>query len=66
LELSYTSAASFIAWMCDKYSLDRVLDVYVNHAENGLLDGKSYSELNRNGSLTCAPRAQAYRIPGEP
>ena len=66
LELSYTSAASFIAWMCDKYSLDRVLDVYVNHAENGLLDGKSYSELKSEWMADLRAKGAGISIPGEP
>jgi len=66
LELSYTSAASFIAWMCDKYSLDRVLDVYVNHAENGLLDGKSYSELKSEWVADLRAKCAGIPIPGEP
>ena len=66
LELSYTSAASFIAWMCDKYSLNRVLDVYVNHAENGLLDGKSYSELKSEWIADLRAKGAGIPIPGEP
>jgi len=66
LELSYTSAASFVAWMCDKYSLDRVLDVYVNHAENGLLDGKSYSELKSEWIADLRAKGAGIPIPGEP
>ncbi len=66
LELSYTSAASFIAWMCDKYSLDRVLDVYVNHAEDGLLDGKSYSELKSEWIADLRAKGAGIPVPGEP
>ena len=66
LELSYTSAASFIAWMCDKYSLNRVLDVYVNHAENGLLDGKSYSELKSEWIADLRAKGAGIPVPGEP
>ena len=66
LELSYTSAASFVAWMCDKYSLDRVLDVYVNHAENGLLDGKSYSELKSEWISDLRAKGAGIPVPGEP
>lgn len=66
LELSYTSAASFLAWMCDKYSLDRVLDVYVNHAENGLLDGKSYNELKSEWIADLRAKGAGIPIPGEP
>lgn len=66
LELSYTSAASFVAWMCDKYSLDQVLAVYVNHAENGLLDGKSYSELKSEWIADLRAKGAGIPIPGEP
>jgi hypothetical protein len=66
LELSYTSAASFVAWMCDKYSLDLVLDVYVNHAENGLLDGKSYSELKSEWIADLRAKGAGIPVPGEP
>jgi len=45
MELSYTKAAAFLAWLIDNYSLNRVLDVYVNQAEGGMLDGLSYHEL---------------------
>ena len=66
LELSYTQAASFVAWLCDTYSMDRVLDVYVNHAEDGKLDGKSYEELKSEWLADLRSKGQGIDIPGQP
>jgi hypothetical protein len=66
LELSYTQAASFIAWLCDTYTLDRVLDVYVNNAEGGLLDGKTYEELKSEWQDYLISRGEGITIPGQP
>ena len=64
LELSYTQAASFVAWLCDTYSMDRVLDVYVNGAENRLLNGKSYAELKAEWQGDLLSKGQGIKIPG--
>lgn len=66
MELSYTQAASFIAWLCDTYSLNRVLDVYVNHAEDGKLDGKSYAQLKSAWLAGLRSKGQGIAIPGMP
>ncbi len=66
LELSYTQAASMIAWLCDTYTLDRVLNVYVNGAEDGLLDGKSYAELKAEWQANLKSRGQGIAIPSSP
>ncbi len=66
LELSYTQAASMIAWLCDTYTLDRVLNVYVNGAEDGLLDGKTYAELKAEWQAGLKSRGQGIAIPGSP
>lgn len=66
MELSYTQAASLIAWLCDTYTLDRVLDVYVNHAEDGLLDGKSYDELKSDWQANLLAKGEGIAIPGAP
>ncbi len=66
MELSYTTAASFIAWLCDTYSLDRVMDVYVNHAEDGMLDGKGYAELKADWLADLIAKGQGIDIPGAP
>lgn len=63
LELSLTQAASFIGWLCDTYSIDRVLDVYVNQAEDGLLDGKSYAELKSAWQADLISKGQGIDIP---
>ncbi len=65
-ELSYTQAASMIAWLCDTYTLDRVLNVYVNGAEDGLLDGKTYAELKAGWHADLQSRGQGIPIPGAP
>ncbi|MAT40916.1 MAG: hypothetical protein CL609_01145 [Anaerolineaceae bacterium] len=64
LELSYTQAASFVAWLCDTYSIDRVLDVYVNQAEDGLLDGKTYQELKSEWQAYLLSKGEGITIPG--
>lgn len=66
MELSYTQAASFTAWLSDTYSLDRVLDVYVNQAENGKLDGKSYEDLKAEWLSDLRSRGQTIPIPDQP
>ncbi|MAT42070.1 MAG: hypothetical protein CL609_06990 [Anaerolineaceae bacterium] len=66
LELSYTQAAAFIGWLCDTYTLDRVLDVYVNNAEGGKLDGKSYEELKTDWQDYLISRGEGITIPGQP
>jgi len=65
-ELSYTQSASFIAWLCDTYSIDRVLDVYVNGAEGGKLDGKSYEDLKSIWLDVLRSKGQGIQIPGQP
>ena len=65
LELSYTQSASFAAWLSDTYSLDRVLNVYINGSEDGLLDGKSYAELKSAWLGDLRSKGQGIDIPGE-
>ncbi|MEN8240575.1 MAG: hypothetical protein ABFS17_01540 [Chloroflexota bacterium] len=65
LELSITQAASFFAWLCDTYSLDLVLDVYFNHAEEGVLDGKSYEELKALWLADLIAGGEGIKIPEE-
>ncbi len=66
LELSYTQAASLVAWLCDTYSIDRVLNVYVNGSEDGLLDGKTYAELKAEWQADLKSKGQDIPIPGAP
>ncbi|MBN1371177.1 MAG: hypothetical protein JW987_04385 [Anaerolineaceae bacterium] len=66
LELSYTQAASLVAWLCDTYTLDRVLNVYVNGAEDGLLDGKTYAELKAEWQADLKSKGQGIPIPDAP
>ena len=66
VELSYTQAAAFVGWLCDTYTIDRVLDVYVNHTEDGLLDGKTYSELKAAWQATLLQKGQGIEPPDEP
>ena len=63
MELSYTQAASLVAWLCDTYSIDRVLDVYVNHAEDGKLDGKTYEELKTAWQASLISKGEGIEIP---
>jgi len=66
LELSYVQAASMIAWLCDTYTLDRVLNVYVNGAEDGLLDGKTYAELKAEWQANLISKGPGIPIPDAP
>ncbi len=66
MELSYTQAASLVAWLCDTYTLDRVLNVYINGAEDGLLDGKTYAELKAEWQANLKSRGQGISIPDSP
>ncbi len=66
MELSYTQAASFLGYLSDRYTLDRVLDVYVNKAEEGLLDGKTYQELKSEWQAYLLSKGVGITIPGKP
>lgn len=66
LELSSTQATSFVAWLCDTYSIDRVLDVYINHVEDGQLDGKPYEELKSDWLADLVSKGEGIEIPGKP
>lgn len=66
MELSYTQASSLIAWLCDTYTLDRVLDVYVNQAEAGQLDGKTYDQLKSDWQADLLAKSEGIGIPGAP
>jgi hypothetical protein len=65
-ELSYTQVASFVAWLCDTYTIDRVLDVFVNSSENGKLDGKTYEELKTAWQAYLISMGEGIAIPGAP
>ena len=66
MELSYTQAASFVGWLCDTYCINRVLDVYVNGAEGGLLDGKTYEELKSAWQADLISKGEGIEIPYKP
>ena len=63
LELSTTQAASFVGWLCETYTMDRVLDVYVNRAEDRLLDGKTYEDLKSAWLASLISRGEGIAIP---
>jgi len=65
-ELSYTQAAALLAYLCDTYTLDRVLDVFVNGAEHGQLDGKTYEELKSAWQADLMSKGAGLAIPGQP
>lgn len=64
LELSYTQAASFVGWLCDTYTLGRVLDVYINRAEDRQLDGKTYEDLKSAWQADLIAKGEGIEIPG--
>lgn len=64
LELNYTQAASFVGWLIDTYTIDRVLSVYVNGTERRLLDGKNYEELKSEWLTSLVNRGEGIVIPG--
>jgi len=66
LELSTTQAASFVAYLCDTYTLDRVLAVFITNAEDGLLDGKTYTELKAEWQTYLMENGEGIAIPGQP
>lgn len=63
LELNYTQAASFVGWLIDTYTIDRVLDVYVNGTEARLLDGKTYEELKSEWLADLIAKGEGIAIP---
>jgi len=64
LELNYTQAASFVGWLIDTYTIDRVLDVYVNGTENRLLDNKTYEDLKSEWLTSLIERGEGIVVPG--
>lgn len=66
MQLSYTQAAAFLAWQCDIYTIDRVMDVYINKAENRQIDGKTYDELIADWHAYLISKGEGIAIPGKP
>jgi hypothetical protein len=66
LELSYTQAASYVAWLCDTYSLDSVMAKYVNKDTNTALEGMDYESLKQAWLADLKARGEDIPIPSSP
>jgi hypothetical protein len=66
LELSYTQAASFVGWLCDTYTVDVVMEKYVNHDENTALEGMEYETLKQAWLADLKIRGKGIPIPDSP
>jgi hypothetical protein len=66
LELSFPQTTSFVAYLFETYTMDRVLDVYINHAEDGQLDGKTYEDLKSDWLGDLIARGKGTEVPGMP
>jgi len=63
LELSYTQAASYVAWLCDTYSIDTVMAKYVNNAEDTALAGKDFTILKAEWLAYLRERGEGIPVP---
>jgi len=66
LELNYTQAASYVAWLCDTYSLDAVMAKYVNNDERTALEGKDFEELKLEWMTDLQTKGAGIHIPDSP
>jgi hypothetical protein len=63
LELNYTQAASYAAWLCDTYSMDTVMDKYVNNADDTALEGKNFETLKAEWLAYLREKGEGIPIP---
>jgi hypothetical protein len=66
LELTYTQAASFVAWLCDTYTLDTVMAKYVNEETTTALEGLDYETLKQDWLADLIAKGEGIPIPGKP
>ncbi len=66
LELNYSQAASYVAWLCDTYSLDTVLEKYVNNNDSTAIRDKSYEELKLEWLTELVANGGGIHIPESP
>ena len=53
-----------LGWLFAIYTIDWVLDVYINKAEGGVLDGKTYEELKSEWHAYLIAKGDGIEIPG--
>lgn len=66
MELSYTQAASYAAWLSDTYTLDAVLDYFVNKSADTALEGKGYAELKLDWLAYLVSEGEGIQVPDSP
>jgi len=66
LDLSYTQAASYVAWLCDTYSLDQVMQKYVNNEKGTELEGKDFDVLKEEWLAYLMEKGSGIPIPDSP
>jgi hypothetical protein len=65
VELNYIQAASYVAWLCDTYSLDEVMQRYVLNDETKL-NGKNYGDLKLEWIATLLDQGSGIPVPDSP
>jgi hypothetical protein len=66
LELNYTQAASYVAWLCDTFSLDTVMAKYVNKDTNTDLEGMDFETLKQAWLADLQAKGEGIPIPESP
>jgi hypothetical protein len=66
LEMTYTQAASYVAWLCDTYSIDTVMDTYVNDDSSTALGSMDYETLKGAWLDDLKTRGEGIPIPDSP
>lgn len=65
VELNYIQAASYVAWLCDTYGLDEVMQRYVLN-DKTKLDGKNYEDLKLEWIATLIDKGSGIPVPDSP
>jgi hypothetical protein len=64
IDLTDAQAASYVAWLCDTYSMDTVMDKYVNNSEATPLEGKDFTTLKAEWLAYLRENGKGIFIPG--
>jgi len=64
IDLTDAQAASYVSWLCDTYSMDAVMDRYVNNAEDTALEGKDFTTLKNEWLDYLREKGEGIFVPG--
>ena len=65
-ELTDAQAASYVAWLCDTYSMDTVMKKYVNNEKDTALEGKDFETLKGDWLADLKAKGSGIPIPDSP